>query len=153
MEMKIVRKSSRNNNVIPASEVIGHVMKVEDISKIKPARINLDKWTEDVTDMEAGADGKRRNDHTDAPLDDIDEKTIALDKDKFDKGRIRNIAINGETGQMSATYLDGTVVTIDMFKAIANDCPDNVENPESILNKIRLHRINWENCSEGITPV
>lgn len=114
MEMKIVRKSNRNNNVIPACEVIGHVMKVEDISKIKPARINWGDCT---------------------------------------VNKIKNVVINGDVGQLSATYLDGTVVTIDMCEAMANDCPESAENPESILNEIRLHRINWENCSEGITPV
>jgi hypothetical protein len=78
MEIKTVRKSCRNNT-IPASEVIGHVFEVKDISQIKSFRINWDKYPEAVTDMEAGANGEHRNNHMDVPLDEIDERIITLD--------------------------------------------------------------------------
>lgn len=40
MEMKIARKS---NNTIFSGQITAHITRAEDISKIKPARINLEK--------------------------------------------------------------------------------------------------------------
>lgn len=80
MEMKIARKS---NNTIFSGQITAHITRAEDISKIKPARINWDKWPENVTDMEAGANGKRRSNHMDISLDEIDERIITLDASKI----------------------------------------------------------------------
>lgn len=49
------------------------------------SRILWDEWPEDVTDMEAGAHGKRKNNnHFDITVDDIDERIITLDTSKFE---------------------------------------------------------------------
>lgn len=48
------------------------------------SRIPWDEYPENVTDMECGDDGKRRNNHTDISLDDIDERIIILDTSKFE---------------------------------------------------------------------
>lgn len=47
------------------------------------SRIPWDEWPEAVTDMEAGVDGKRRNNHMDVALGDIDERVITIDTTKF----------------------------------------------------------------------
>lgn len=82
--MKTIKSLSSSNNTILSGEISASVSKVEHISKIKPARINWDKYPEAVTDMEAGADGKRRNNHMDYALDEIDERIITLDTSKFE---------------------------------------------------------------------
>lgn len=52
--------------------------------KKEHSRIPWDEWPEAVTDMEVGADGKRRSNHTDISLDDIDDRIIILDTSKFE---------------------------------------------------------------------
>lgn len=49
------------------------------------SRIPWDEYPEAVTDMEAGIDGKRRNNnHIDVALDDFDERIITIDASKFE---------------------------------------------------------------------
>lgn len=48
------------------------------------SRIPWDEWPETATDMEAGADGKRRNNNMDISLDEIEERIITLDTSKFE---------------------------------------------------------------------
>lgn len=46
--------------------------------------ISWNEWPEDVTDMEADADGKHRNNHIDISIDEIDKRIITLDTSKFE---------------------------------------------------------------------
>lgn len=91
--------------------------------------------------------------HMDVALDEIDERVITLGTEKSDKNEIKDVVINGETGQLSATYLDGTVVTIDMSKTDMSFYQNIEKNREKTPLKKKYNKIKWENYPKGMTPV